>query len=97
MNDLLANKIIEDFVMGDMTAQEAWRNMHECRDTISEEKYDEISALILEDLIDSEVIEDDDEIELENFFQDDDEDYSWLDQQYENWEYGNITLFDSED
>lgn len=97
MNDLLANKIIEDFAMGDMTAQEAWRNMRECRDTISDEKCDEISALILEDLIDSEIIEDDDEIELENFFQDNGEDYSWLDQQYENWEYGNITLFDSED
>jgi len=97
MNDLLANKIIDDFILGDMTAQEAWRNVRECRDIISDEKFDEISALILEDLIDSEVIDDDDEIELENFFQDDDEDYSWLDQQYENWEYGNITLFDSED
>jgi|2_EtaG_2_1085320.scaffolds.fasta_scaffold48842_3 hypothetical protein len=97
MNDLLANKIIDDFILGDMTAQEAWRNVRECRDIISDEKFDEISALILEDLIDAEVIDDDDEIELENFFQDDDEDYSWLDQQYENWEYGNITLFDSED
>jgi len=97
MNDLLANKIIDDFILGDMTAQEAWRNVRECRDIISDEKFDEISALILEDLIDSEVIDDDDEIELENFFQNDDEDYSWLDQQYENWEYGNITLFDSED
>jgi len=97
MNDLLANKIIDDFILGDMTAQEAWRNVRECRDTISDEKFDEISALILEDLIETEAIDEDDEIELENFFQDDDEDYSWLDQQYENWEYGNIVLFDSED
>jgi len=97
MNDFLANKIIDDFIIGDMTAQEAWRNTRECRDSISDEKYDEISALILEDLIDSEMIEEDDEIELENFFQEDDEEYSWLDQFHADWAFGNIPLYESDE
>ena len=97
MNDFLATKIIDDFVMGNMTAQEAWRNIHECRATISDEKFDEISALILEDLVESEMVNDDEEIELENFFQNDDDNYSWLDQCYEDRDYGNGIIFNTED
>ena len=86
MNDFLANKIIEEFIMGDMTAQEAWQNVRECRQNISDEKFDEISALILEDLIEAELVEDDDDIELGVFFQDESQDYSWFDHFEEEWD-----------
>jgi len=89
MNDFLANKIIEEFIMGDMTAHEAWRNVRECRQNISEEKFDEISALILEDLIEAELVEEDEDVELGLFFQDESQDCSWLDHFEEEWEHKN--------
>ena len=85
MEDFIANKIIDDFIIGNMTAQEAWRNVSEARETISDEKYDEITALILEDLIDAEMVEEDEEAELDIFFQDDEDDHSWLDSYYDEW------------
>jgi len=85
MDDFIANKIIDDFIIGNMTAQEAWRNVSEARETISDEKYDEITALILEDLIDAEMVEEDEEVELDIFFQDDEDDHSWLDSYYDEW------------
>ena len=89
MNDFLANKIIEEFIMGDMTVHEAWRNVRECKQNISEEKFDEISALILEDLIEAELVEEDEDIELGLFFQDESQDYSWFDHFEEEWEHKN--------
>ena len=78
MDDFLANKIIEDLMLGTMTVQEAWKNLDEARETISDEKFDEITALITEQLIAAEVIEDTEELELENIFkQDPDLDNNW--------------------
>jgi len=98
MNDFLANKIIEDFISGDMTAKEAWSNLQECREKISDEKYDEINALMIEQLLDEEVIEE--EIELEELFQnsyDSREDDMWDDYYYEgDWPFDQ-PLYDSED
>ena len=37
MDDYLANKIIEDLVTGTMTAQEAWSNLQEAREVVSDE------------------------------------------------------------
>jgi hypothetical protein len=85
MDDFIANKIIDDFVIGNMTAQEAWRNVSEARETISDEKYDEITALILEDLVDAEMVEEDEDVELEIFFQDEEDEHSWLDSYYDEW------------
>ena len=65
MNDFLANKIIEDFIGGRMNAGEAWKNLEESRDIISDEKYDEISALIVENLIESEIVEAESTMELD--------------------------------
>jgi|TARA_Y100001973_G_C5208542_1_gene343534 hypothetical protein len=98
MNDFLANKIIEDFISGGMTAQEAWANLQECRDAISDEKYDEINALIIEQLLDEEVIEE--EIDLEELFQDTEElrhDDLWDDYYYEgDWPFDQ-PLYEPED
>jgi len=78
MDDFLANKIIEDLMLGTMTVQEAWKNLDEARETISDEKFDEITALITEQLIAAEIIEDTEELELENIFkQDPDSDLDW--------------------
>mgnify|MGYP005637534793 FL=1 len=78
MDDFLANKIIEDLMLGTMTVQEAWKNLDEGREIISDEKHDEITALITEQLIASEVIEDTEELELEDIFkQDSDSDLNW--------------------
>ena len=70
MDDFLANKIIEDLLLGTMTAQEAWSNLQESREVISDEKHDEITALITEQLIEAEMIEDTEELELEDVFED---------------------------
>ena len=78
MDDFLANKIIEDLMLRTMTVQEAWKNLDETRETISDEKFDEITALITEQLIAAEIIEDTEELELENIFkQDPDSDLDW--------------------
>ena len=78
MNDFLANKIIEDLMLGTMTVEEAWRNLDEANEMISDEKHDEITALITEQLIEAEVIEDTEELELEEIFKDEPElDFKW--------------------
>jgi len=71
MDDYLANKIIEDLVTGTMTAQEAWSNLQEAREVVSDEKYDEITALITEQLIEADIVEDTEELELEDVFSED--------------------------
>ena len=78
MDDFLANKIIEDLMLGTMTVKEAWKNLDEGREIISDEKYDEITALITEQLVASEIIEDTEELELEDIFnQTADSDLNW--------------------
>ena len=78
MDDFLANKIIEDLMLGTMTVEEAWRNLDEAHETISDEKHDEITALITEQLIEAEVVEDTEELELEEIFKDEPElDFKW--------------------
>jgi hypothetical protein len=64
MDNFLANKILEDLLMGTLTASEAWANLRECKDSISDEGYDEIVTQIVHNLIESEVV---DEEELENY------------------------------
>jgi len=71
MDDFLANKIIEDLMLGTMTVEEAWKNLLEAREIISDEKHDEITALITEQLLESESVEDNDELELANIFDED--------------------------
>ena len=68
MDDFLVNRIMEDFTKGTMTAQEAWSNLQEGRESISDEKYDEVVGLIIEELITSEEAEIDDPEELEEYF-----------------------------
>jgi hypothetical protein len=69
MDDYLADKIINNFLVGSMTPEKAWRNLQEIKYTICDEKYDEIISLIIEDLINEEVIdEDDDSVSLEDVF-----------------------------
>ena len=46
MDNYLANKIIEDLTMRNMTTTEAWRNVKELKEAIPDEKYDEITAFI---------------------------------------------------
>mgnify|MGYP003152359858 CR=1 FL=1 len=78
MDDFLANKIIEDLMLGTMTVQEAWKNLDEANEIISDEKHDEITALITEQLIEDEVIEDTEELGLEEIFKDESElDFKW--------------------
>tara|TARA_Y100000034_G_C6599075_1_gene260527 strand:- start:167 stop:466 length:300 start_codon:yes stop_codon:yes gene_type:complete len=78
MDDFLANKIIEDLMLGTMTVEEAWRNLDEAHEMISDEKHDEITALITEQLIEAEVIEDSEDLELEEIFKDESElDFKW--------------------
>lgn len=88
MDDFLANKIMEDLVLGTMTVQEAWKNLDEGREIISDEKHDEITALIVEQLIASEIIEDTEGLELEQIFkQDSDSDNNWDDPYFRGeWE-----------
>ena len=71
MDDFLANKIIDDFMMGTMTAKEAWLNLEESREIISDEKYDEVCALITEQLIAAEMLLEEDDLELEDIFKED--------------------------
>ena len=98
MNDFLANKIIEDFISGAITAQEVYANLQECRDAISDERYDEINTLIIEQLLEEEVIEE--EVSLDELFQNNDEserDEPWGDHYYEgDWPF-DLQLFDQED
>jgi len=78
MDDFLANKIIEDLMLGTMTVEEAWRNLDEAQEMISDEKHDEITALITEQLIETEVIEDTEDLQLDEIFKDDPElDFNW--------------------
>jgi hypothetical protein len=72
MDNYLANKIIEDLTIRKMTTTEAWRNLKEVRDVISDEKHDEITALITEQLIDAEVVGEVENFELEDIFAEDD-------------------------
>ena len=91
MNEFLADQIIEQFLLGELTASEAWKNTEEIRETISHEKYDEIVTLIVENLVETEVIEEDevnDDLELTNIFEDADvplADSGWDEIPYE-WE-----------
>lgn len=57
MDNFLANKIMEDFLMGTLTASEAWANLRECKESISDEEYDEIVTLIVENLVESEMVD----------------------------------------
>ena len=98
MDDFLANKIIEDLMMGTMSAKEAWRNIQEAHEVISDEKHDEITALITEQLIETEMVEDNDDLELEDIFDDDPElaqlDFEWNGEPYphdDDWEYGSYS------
>ena len=88
MDDFLANKIIEDLIRGTMTAQEAWTNLQECQNSISDEKYDEITALLTEQLIEAEMVNADDEVELEDIFEEShldlELDFDW-DEPAANW------------
>jgi len=88
MDDFLANKIIEDLMLGTMTVQEAWKNLDEGREIISDEKHDEITALITEQLIEAELVEDTEELELEEIFKDEPElDFKWDDPYFRGeWE-----------
>lgn len=43
--------------MGTLTASEAWANLRECKENISDEEYDEIVTLIVENLIESEMVD----------------------------------------
>jgi len=93
MDDFLANKIIEDMMIGKMSAKEAWKNLLEASETISDEKHDEITALITEQLLETEAIEEDDDVDLENIFTEEDidnfYDYGWDCEPYphdEGWE-----------
>lgn len=73
MNDFVANKVIDDYACGKMTAHEAWSIAKESRHTITDEKYDENVCLITEDLISQHCIEEDaEEIDLDQYFYDDD-------------------------
>ena len=96
MDDFLANKIIEDLMLGTMTAQEAWSNLQEGREVISDEKHDEITALITEQLIEADLVEDTEELELDNLFSEEEKiDLEWDDAFYQSdWEYGAIVSFD---
>ena len=87
MDDFLANKIIEDLMLGTMTAQEAWKNLDEGREAISDEKFDEITALITEQLLAAEIVEDTEELELEEVFKDEPE-LGWDEPYFNNasWE-----------
>jgi hypothetical protein len=93
MNDFLANKIIDDFILGNMTAKEVWANLTESRDTISDEKYDEITALIIEQLLEAEIIEEEiEEVNLDELFQDND--LIQIDDQWEDYYYEGDWPFD---
>ena len=91
MNEFIADKLMEDFKLGNLTPEQVWRNLKELGDSISDEKFDEICLLITESLIDSERIEEDEEIDLENFFSEDDieQQLEWFDKYYLNHEPSN--------
>ena len=92
MDNFLANKILEDLLMGTLTAAEAWTNLRECRDSISDENYDEIVTHIVHNLIELEALEEEELEEhkleeildknlIEDFqldFDSDDDDDWWL-------------------
>ena len=99
MDDFLANKIIEDFIAGTMTAPEVWNNLQEGRDIISDEKYDEILVLITEQLIEDELIDDEDnELNLNDIFKEEsissENELEWNDPCYDqvDWEYGDVSF-----
>lgn len=79
MNDFLADKVIEEFQYGKISVRSAWQNLLEIKDSISDEKHDEIVSLIIEELINSEVIdESQDEIVLKDIFSEQEwEDDDW--------------------
>jgi len=100
MNDFLANKIIDQFTVGSLTAKEAWRNLQEVREVITSEKYDEISALIIEDLVAEEIVDSDeaDDLVLESLFNTDND--SPLSQSYwddDDYFYGEQTTINGYD
>jgi len=100
MDDFLANKIIKDLTGGTMTTPEAWANLQEGREVISDEKYDEIIALITEQLIEAEMINEEEELDLEDVFKEDSDqqhDFGWDDIYLEDWEYGSYVSFDPDE
>ncbi len=102
MDHYLANKIIEDLMTGGMSPQQGWINLQECRELISDEKHDEIAVLITEILLEQEAIEEDEEIDLSDFFIEDetvrDIDDEWDDCYYQGyWGYDNNLLYNPEE
>ena len=91
MNEFIADKLIEDFVLGELTPEQAWRNLQEFRDSIPDERFDEICLLITENLVDSERVEEDEEIDLEDFFSEEEveQQLEWFDKHYTNYEPSN--------
>ena len=91
MNDFMADKLIEDFVLGELTPEQAWRNLLEFKDSIPDEKYDEICTLITENLVDAERVEEDEEIDLEDFFSEEEveQQLEWFDKHYGNYDPAN--------
>jgi hypothetical protein len=97
MDDFIADKLIEDFLMGEINPEQAWRNLQECKGSITDEKFDDICTLITESLIDSEEIDEDDDVDLESFFniEEVEQQLKWFDSYYgdreeeDDWTSGN--------
>jgi hypothetical protein len=91
MNEFIADKLMEDFMLGELTPEQAWKNLQEFKDSIPDERFDEICLLITESLVDSERVEEDEEIDLEDFFSEDDieQQLEWFDKHYINYEPSN--------
>ena len=68
MDDFITDKLIEDFLMGDITPEQLWRNLQECKGSLTDERFDYICTLITESLIDSQEIDDESDVDLETFF-----------------------------
>jgi hypothetical protein len=94
MNDYLARKIIIGLKNFRMTPAEAWKNLCESRDEITDEMQDEIECLIVEHLQEDEDIEME-TLELENYFdsrdlENSDEEMDWSEEEnVEDWIVGN--------
>ena len=90
MNDFIANKIIDDFIHGNLSPVQAWKNISESKDVITDEKYDELCSLISERLVDLEEVSDDEDVDLERFFSEKmDEQSGWFDEYYGKYDRAN--------
>jgi hypothetical protein len=92
MNEIIINKLMEDFALGELTPEQAWKNLQEFRNLIPDERFDEICALITESLIDSERVEESEEFDLEEFFSEHEieQQLEWFDNNYMNYQPPNI-------